>query len=232
MKTIFTRRKALATGSTFGLTFVGGLSGLSNFALAQDAANTPVPTTVPTDIPTDAPMAGLDTRAYVMGDPDAPVHVIEYASLTCPHCARFETDVLPRLREEYIDTGKIKFELREVYFDRLGLWGGMLARCDGGSRYFGIIRLLLERQTDWSRASSGEEAITSMRRIGLEAGLSEEQMDECLQDAALAEALVAQYQVHMEEYEIGGTPSFVIDGELNSNMGYDDFAAKLDEALG
>ncbi len=214
MTTIFTRRTAIATGAASGLM----LSGLPVWA--QDAATG------------QAEATGPDTRAYVMGDADAPVHVIEYASLTCSHCARFHSDVLPQLREDYIETGKVKLEFREVYFDRLGLWGGMLARCGGGMRYFGIIGLLLERQADWTRVSSGEEAIAAMRRIGLEAGLTDAQMDECLQDSALAEALVAKYQEHTEEYPITGTPSFVIDGELNSNMSYSDLSAKLDAALG
>lgn len=209
MTTIFSRRQAMATGAVSGLTLLGGMSG---GAFAQDVAP--------------------DTRAYVMGAEDAPVHVIEYASLTCPHCANFHTGVLPQLRENYIETGKVKFEFREVYFDRLGLWGGMLARCAGGMRYFGIIGLLLEDQPGWAHASSGEEAVAGMRRIGAQAGLTDAQMDECLQDAALAEALVAKYQEHIDEYPISGTPSFVINGEMNTNMGYPAFSAKLDELLG
>lgn len=212
MTTIINRRQAMGTGAALGLTL------LNTRAFAQDAGVTQT--------------SGPDTRAYVMGDADAPVHVIEYSSLTCPYCARFHAEVLPRLRENYVDTGKVKIEYREVYFDRLGLWGGMLARCGGGMRYFGMIDLMFERQADWARASSGEEAVASMRRIGLQAGLTDAQMDECLQDAALAEALVAKYQENIEEYPISGTPSFVIDGELNSNMSYEAFAEKLDAALG
>ena len=213
------RREAMAAGTAFGLAATGLLTGR---VLAQDtAAET-----------TTEGGAGPNVEPYVMGDADAPVHVIEYASLTCPHCATFHTDVLPRLREDYIDTGKVRFEFREVYFDRLGLWGGMLARCGGGMRYFGIVDLLLKRQPEWTRASSGEEAIAVMRRIGLQAGLTEAQMDECLRDAELAEALVARYQQHIEEHPITGTPSFVIEGELLSNMSYDAFRERLDAALG
>ncbi|SOH93157.1 Thioredoxin [Monaibacterium marinum] len=211
MTTIITRRKAMATGAVSGLTLLGGMTGLTGTALAQEA--------------------GPDTRAYVMGDENAPLHIIEYASLTCPHCANFHSDVFPQLRENYIDAGLAKFEFREVYFDRLGLWGGMLARCGGGMRYFGIIGLLMEHQADWTQVSSGEEAVTAMRLIGAQAGLTDAQMDECLQDAELAEALVAKYQEHTEEYPITGTPSFVINGEMNSNMGYNAFVEKLDGLL-
>ena len=210
MTTIFTRREAIATGTATGL-----LAGLATPAFAQDAA-----------------AEGPDVQAYVLGDADAPVHMIEYASLTCPHCATFHRDVLPTLREEYIDTGKVRLEFREVYFDRLGLWGGMLARCGGGMRYFGIIDILLKEQASWSRAATGQEVVAELTRIGLQAGLTEEQIQSCLQDAELAEALVAKYQEHSEEYAFGGTPSFVINGTLHSNMSLSDFRARLDEALG
>ncbi len=171
------------------------------------------------------------TRTFSIGEEDAPVHIIEYASLTCPHCATFHTSVFPRLREEYVDGGQVRFEFREVYFDRLGLWGGMLARCGGGMRYFGIVDLLLKNQTAWSRAASPTDAVAELRRIGAQAGLTDEQMDSCLADAELAEALVAQYQEHMEEHAISGTPAFVINGRMHSNMSYDDFARLIDAEL-
>lgn len=166
----------------------------------------------------------------VLGDPDAPVEVIEYASLTCPHCARFHTDVFPQLRANYVETGKVKFLFREVYFDRFGLWGGMLARCDE-SRYFGVVDLLLKQQSAWSRAGDPSSIITQMRRIGAQAGLSGAQMEQCLSDRPMAEAMVAQYQLHMEDHAISGTPSFVINGELYGNLDYSSFAQRIEEAL-
>lgn len=167
----------------------------------------------------------------VLGDPDAPVEIIEYASLTCPHCARFHTDVFPRLREEYIETGQVKFLFREVYFDRFGLWGGMLARCDE-ARYFGVVDLLLKQQSTWSRAGDPAAIVTEMRRVGAQAGLTGEQMEQCLADRPFAEALVAQYQTHMEEHAISGTPAFVIAGELYGNMSYESFVERIEAALG
>ena len=167
----------------------------------------------------------------VMGDPDAPVEIIEYSSLTCTYCARFHTDVFPRLRENYIETGTVKFVYREVYFDRFGLWGGMLARCDE-SRYFGVIDLLLKQQSQWSRAGDPSAIVTEMRRIGAQAGLTAEQMEQCLTDRPMAEALVAQYQEHMEVHPISGTPAFVIAGELYGNMSYESFVERIEAALG
>ncbi|WP_316013458.1 DsbA family protein [Roseobacter sp. HKCCA0434] len=212
MSIIIDRRGVIAGAAAFGAALGTGLIGGARPALAQDAG-----------------AEGPGT--FFLGSEDAPVHVIEYASLTCPHCANFHRDVLPRLREDYIDEDLVRFEYREVYFDRLGLWGGMLARCNDGMRYFGIIGLLFERQAEWARADTAPEAIAEMRRIGAQAGLTEAQMDECMQDAEMAEALVAQYQSHMAEHEIGGTPSFVIDGELTGNMSYEDFSSRIEAAL-
>ncbi len=167
-----------------------------------------------------------------LGDPDAPVTVIEYASLTCPHCARFHTEVFGRIKTNYIEPGKVRFIMRDVYFDRYGLWGSMVARCGGAERYFGIVGRLLERQADWSRKETPAEVIAAIYAVGRQAGMTDEAMEACVQDQAWAEALVAEYQKNAEADQIQGTPSFIIDGRKESNMNYRDFAAKLDEALG
>lgn len=172
----------------------------------------------------------IEITDMVLGDPNAPVEVIEYASLTCPHCARFHTDVFPQIRANYVDTGKAKFVFREVYFDRFGLWGAMLARCDE-SRYFGVVDLLLKQQADWSRAGDPAAIITAMRRVGAQAGLSQEQMEQCLSDSEMAQALVEEYQRNSERDNVRGTPSFFINGEAFGNMGYGEFAAAIDSAL-
>jgi protein-disulfide isomerase len=166
----------------------------------------------------------------VLGDPDAPVEVIEYASFTCPHCATFHRNTLPRLKENYIETGQVRLVYREVYFDRFGLWAGMVARCAGPDRYFGIADLIYQRQAEWTQGAPGAVA-ENLRQIGRVAGLSNEQLDACLTDAAMAQALIANYEAHMEVHDIPGTPHFVIDGEMHSNMSYEDFAAILDERI-
>ena len=91
------------------------------------------------------------TGDMVLGKADAPVTVIEYASMTCPHCATFHTEVLPKLKAAYIDTGKIKFIFREFPLDQLALRGAMLARCAGPERYFGYVDVLFRQQRVWSR---------------------------------------------------------------------------------
>ncbi len=178
--------------------------------------------------------ADIDTstiREMALGDPDAPVTVIEYASFTCPHCADFHADVLPRLKADYVDTGQVRFVHREVYFDRYGLWAGMVARCGGGERYFGIADMVYENQRDWARGEP-EQVVAALRRFGLTAGLTEEQLDACLSDGPKAQTLIAWYTENAEADGIEATPSFVIDGRTYRNMPYDDLREAIDAALG
>ena len=164
-----------------------------------------------------------------LGNPDASVHVIEYASFTCGHCANFEQDVFPKIRKNYVDTDKIKFTFRDVYFDRYGLWASMVARCDP-MRYFGVQHLIFDDISGWAGGEPAQVA-DNLRKIGRKAGLSDEQVNACLQDADMAQDLVAWWEANSKEHEINATPSFIINGEKYSNMSYEDFARILDEKL-
>ena len=166
-----------------------------------------------------------------LGNPDAKVVVTEYASFTCPHCGTFHRDVFGRLKSEYIDTGRILFKLREVYFDRYGLWAGIVARCGGPSKYFGIVDLLFDKQEVWSRQNSPAQVAARLRGIGSAAGLTDDQLDSCLTDEANAEMLFNAFKEFADEDGITATPSFVIDGELHSNMPYGDFVGILEGKL-
>jgi protein-disulfide isomerase len=166
----------------------------------------------------------------MMGNPDSPVTLIEYASFTCPHCRTFHQRVLPDLKANYIDTGRINYIYREVYFDRFGLWAGMVARCGGPMRYFGIANLLYEQQTEWTQGAPRDVA-DNLRRIGRTAGLSNEELDTCLTDQAMAEALLATYEANTAIHDIPGTPTLIINDEMHGNMSYADLSALLDEAL-
>ncbi len=167
-----------------------------------------------------------------IGDANAPVTVVEYASFTCPHCKNFHSNVLKDLKTNYVDTGRIKFVFREVYFDRFGLWAGVVARCGGPDRYFGIADLLFEQQSDWLAGGDAALIANNLRTIGKTAGIGADQIEQCLNDAEKAQAMVAVYQQNAKADDISGTPSFVIDGQKYSNMNYADFAAILDEKLG
>ncbi|HFQ15009.1 MAG TPA: DsbA family protein [Rhodobacteraceae bacterium] len=167
----------------------------------------------------------------MMGDPDAPVVVIEYASYTCPHCARFHEEVFPQMKADYIDTGKVLFVHREVFFDRYGLWAAMLARCGDGTRYFGMNDVLYGTQRDWLGSGEPQEVVNNLRNIGLVAGMEDDQIAACLEDRAMAQSLVAAYQTHSEADGIDATPTFIIDGEKYPNMAWQDMRAIIEEKL-
>lgn len=167
----------------------------------------------------------------VQGNPDAKVEIIEYASFTCPHCASFHEGPYKDLKKDYIDTGKVKFVFREVYFDRFGLWSSMIARCAGPDRFFGMTDLIFKEQSTWARAGDPAAIIAELRKIGLKGGMSDETLDACLADADNAQALVTWYQGNAERDNVRSTPSFLINGEPYANMNYADFSAIIEEKL-
>lgn len=173
----------------------------------------------------------VEIADMTMGAEDAPVTVIEYASFTCPHCARFHEGPLKELKANYIDTGKVKFVFREVYFDRFGLWASMVARCAGPDRFFGVTDMLFAKQSEWARAGDPAAIIGEIRKIGKIAGMDDEKLDACLQDADTAQALVSWYQKNAEADEVTSTPSLVINGTKYANMSYEDMTGVIDGLL-
>jgi protein-disulfide isomerase len=179
--------------------------------------------------PTEA--AAVQVPDMTMGAPDAPIEVIEYGSFTCPHCADFHADQFQQLKADWIDTGRVRFTFREVYFDRFGLWASMIARCGGEMRFFGIHDMLYEGQAEWIGDQQPQTIADNLKRIGLTAGLDQATLDACLADEAQAEALVAWFQGNAEADGITATPTFLIDGEPYSNMPWTEFEAVLEEKL-
>ncbi|CUH86705.1 Thiol-disulfide oxidoreductase D [Phaeobacter sp. CECT 5382] len=178
--------------------------------------------------------AEVDTSTItemVMGAEDAPVTMIEYASYTCPHCATFHNGVFKQLKEDYIDTGKVKFIYREVYFDRYGLWASMIARCAGPEKFFGINDLIFKGQSEWARAGGASEITDELRKIGRLAGLENDTLEACLQDGTKAQTLVSWYQENAEEHGIESTPSFILNGTKIENQSYAEFKALIDAEL-
>jgi len=177
--------------------------------------------------------ATLEVVEMVLGDPDAPVEVIEYASFTCPHCASFHTNHYKSLEANYIDTGLIKFVYRDVYFDRPGLWASMVARCGGDTDFFfAFLDLLYTEQRAWLASGDPAGIIKDLRDLAKTAGMDDATLDTCLSDGPKAEALFTWFQENAERDGITSTPSFVIDGQKYPNMAYDEIAGILDEKLG
>lgn len=167
----------------------------------------------------------------VLGDANAPVEVIEYASFTCPHCANFHANQFQDLKREYIDTGKVRFIFREVYFDRPGLWASMVARCGGEMRFHGLTEMIMERQSEWARAESAVEIVDQLRTMGKTAGLTDDQLDSCLSDAGQAQSLVSWYEENTARDNVTSTPTLFVDGTKYSNMNFADLSAIIEEQL-
>ncbi len=218
----------LALGIAAYLVF-GGNSTTTPVAEAPAATATTGEPAAPTE---EAAEVDISTIAEMtLGNPDARVTVIEYASYTCPHCATFHNGPFKQLKTDYIDTGKIEFVYREVYFDRFGLWASMLARCAGPDRFFAMTDLIYQGQDTWARAGDPALIAEELRKIGRLVGLDAAALDACLLDDTKALTLVAWFQANAEEHGIESTPSFVIDGKTYGNMSYADMSGLIDAAL-
>ena len=171
-------------------------------------------------------------REMSIGNPEASVTVVEYASFTCPHCANFHAVNFKKLKADYIDTGKINFIYRDVYFDRPGLWAAIVARCGDGAenRFFGIADMIYSKQRDWVQGEPAE-MVDALKTIGKTGGLNDEQLDACFTDADKAQALYALFLKNTEADGIDSTPSFVINGQKYKNMSYPELQEILDAAL-
>jgi protein-disulfide isomerase len=157
--------------------------------------------------------AAAEPQEQILGDPDAPVTIIEYASLTCPHCAQFHNEVLPELKERYITPGKVRLIYRDFPLDQVALAAAALAHCAGSDRYFSMLDVLFETQSNWARA---DNPITALKRLGKLGGLTEEEMQACLNDQQLTDGILQTRLEGQNQYDIGSTPTFVIDGKTYS----------------
>ncbi len=146
----------------------------------------------------------------VLGKEDAPITIIEFSSLTCPHCAVFHNDTLPELKTKYIDTGKVKYILREFPLDQLALAGFMLGRCmEKRSAYFDFIDLLYAKQREWATAKEPQAALMSLAQ---QVGFSEESFKKCIENRELISQVLAVKNTGMSEFQIRSTPTFFVNG--------------------
>jgi protein-disulfide isomerase len=158
----------------------------------------------------------------VLGNADAPTTIVEYASMTCSHCANFHTNVFPELKTKYIDTGKAKFILREFPLDSLALAAFMVARCAGPDRYYPVTGALFDTQKSW--AVPGAEGQDKLLAIARQAGFSKESFDKCLADKDLQDKIVAVRARANETLGVDSTPTFFIDGKrLRGGQNIKDF---------
>jgi protein-disulfide isomerase len=161
-----------------------------------------------------------------IGKADAPTTIVEYASMTCGHCANFHTNVFPELKEKFIDTGKAKFILREFPLDSLALAAFMVARCAGPDRYYPMVGALFDTQKTW--AVPGAEGQDKLLGIARQAGFSKESFDKCLADKGLQDKIVEVRKRANETFGVDSTPTFFIDGKrLGGGQNIKDFETIL-----
>jgi protein-disulfide isomerase len=158
----------------------------------------------------------------VLGDPDAPVTIIEYSSLTCPHCRHFHLEILPKIKKNYIDTGKVKLIYRDFPFDQLGLLATVMTRCAPAERYFGFLDVLFQQQGSWSRS---KDPMGDLSRIGKLGGLNPSDFEACLKNQALVDGLVQKRLDGQKKFDVNATPTFIIDGDhkIVGSQPYEDF---------
>jgi protein-disulfide isomerase len=164
----------------------------------------------------------------VLGKADAPITIIEYASLTCPHCAEFDKETLPKIKQDWIDTGKAKLIYRDFPLDGVALRAAMMARCAPPERYFAFIDTLFQSQQSWAR-NDWEPALGRIAKLG---GMSEDQFKKCIGDDALSNSVVQMRTTAANEYGVESTPTFFINGtKLLGAVGYPAFEKALSAAL-
>jgi protein-disulfide isomerase len=171
-----------------------------------------------------------DMGELVLGDPNAPVTVIEYASLSCDHCGAFHRETLPALKERYLDTSNVKLVFRDFPLEQNALRAAMIARCAGPERRARFIDVFFKQQEGWSHSRDPLAAIRQLAKLG---GMSDGQVEACLSDKALEDAILSARLEGQQKYGVRSTPTFVINGRVYSgNKSVEEFAAILDPLLG
>jgi len=161
----------------------------------------------------------------VLGKDDAPVTVIEYASMTCPHCAHFAETTYPELKKRYIDTGKVKYIFREFPLDPLAAGASMLARCADKDQFYPLIETLFQQQRKWAV----EKPIPHLMAIAKQAGMSEQKFNACLSDQKMLDAMQAEQKRATEKFGVNSTPTLFVNGKkVVGGVSIDDLAKVID----
>lgn len=211
---MISRRHFLATTATAALVALA-MPGFALDALAQAATVDTAELMKPGPLPEKA-----------VGNPDAKVVMIEYLSMTCPHCAHFHEESWPVLKEKYIDTGKVYFVMREFPLDPLAAAGFMLARNAPGDRYFEVVGTLFQRQKEWAYA---QDPVAALRNLAKQFGYSPQSFEATLSDQKLLDGINAVRTRGSDVFGVNSTPTFFINGErVRGAMTPEDIAKKLD----
>ena len=209
---MITRRKLLVGASAIAI--VAAIAGIETLQPAAAQSVTAVELLVP-------PPLGDRT----LGKDDAPVTVVEYASMTCPHCAHFHESTYPELKKRYIDTGKVRFMFREFPLDPLAAGASMLARCADKDKFYPLIETLFQQQRKWAV----EKPIPHLMAIAKQAGMSEQKFNACLSDQKMLDAMQAEQKRATEKFGVNSTPTLFVNGKkVVGGVSIDDLAKVID----
>ena len=200
-----------------------GVSGLARLAAAQAKK------AGPTEVPLEELMKPGPLPDLTLGSADAPITVVEYASMTCGHCAHFHTTVFPTLKEKYVDTGKVRFVMREFPLDNLAAAASMLARCAGEGKTFPLISALFAKQEDWAFVKGDPRP--ELLKFAKQAGFTQESFEKCLTDQKLLDDIAAIRSRAAETFGVSATPTFFINGKKLNGVGLADFEKAFEPIL-
>ena len=209
------RREALKMAAGAAALSVLASWGLSQPALAQRKKAGPSEISVE-ELLKPGPLPDL-----IIGNADAPITVVEYASMTCGHCANFHTKVFPTLKEKYVDTGKVRFIMREFPLDNLAAAASMLARCAGEGKTFPLISALFAKQDDWAFVKGDPRP--ELLKFAKQAGFTQESFEKCLTDQKLLEDISAVRSRGADTFGVSATPTFFVNGKKLNGVALEDF---------
>lgn len=208
----------VAIGAVVSIKGIIGDNEKSQNTARKPAAATATANAAPAKIEAPKPDASFDKVEiskddFVLGKDSAPVTVVEYASLTCPHCAQFHQDTLPAIKKEFIETGKVKLVYRDFPLDQLALSGSMIARCAGRDRYFAFIDVMFAQQATWARDTNPLAALSRIAKLG---DMSQAEFDACIKNQKVADTVVQQRLDGDKKFGINATPTVIINGKRYS----------------
>jgi protein-disulfide isomerase len=175
----------------------------------------------PSEVPMEELMKAGSLPDLVLGNADAPITVVEYASMTCGHCATFHNKVFPALKEKYIDAGKVRLVFREFPLDNLAAAASMLARCAGGEKTLPLISVLFAKQEEWAFVKGDPRP--ELFKVAKQAGFTQESFDKCLADQKLLDDITASRTRGADTFGVSSTPTFFINGKKLAGASLDDF---------
>ncbi|MEE2955809.1 MAG: DsbA family protein [Pseudomonadota bacterium] len=155
----------------------------------------------------------VNKEEFILGKVNAPITMVEYASLTCSHCAEFHTLTLPLIKKEFIETGKVRLIYRDFPLDQVALTGSMIAHCAGKDRYFAFIQTMFAQQKQWSNDPQPIKALAQIARLG---GMTKDKFEKCIKDKNVADAILQKRLDGDKQYKINSVPTILINGKRYS----------------